>query len=66
MLLPGGGGAGGIITRGWGFRHGTIFLWNLTPFFDIQFKNTSNLVFPGFKVSSESFFPKDFKTGLTF
>ena len=43
-----------------------IFFWNLTLFFDIQFKNTSNLVFPSFKVPSKSFFPKDFKTGLTF
>ena len=27
LLLPGGEGVGGIITRGWGFRHGAkIFL----------------------------------------
>ena len=41
------GGGGGIVQ--------TIF-WNLTHFFDIQFKNTSNLIFLGFKVPSESFF----------
>ena len=42
----------------------TIFqIWH---FFYIQFKNTSNLIFPGFKVPSKSFFPTDFKTGLTF
>ena len=34
--------------------------------FEIQFKNTSNLIFLGFKVPSESFFHKDFKIGLTF
>ena len=35
-------------------------------FFDIQFENTSNLIFPSFKVLSKSFFHKNFKTGLTF
>ena len=55
-LLPGGGGSGMV----------QIFFWNLTHFFDFQFKNTSNLIFPDFKVSSKSFFPKDFKIGLTF
>ena len=35
-------------------------------FFDIQFKNTFNLVFPYFKVPSERFLFKNFKTGLTF
>ena len=43
-----------------------ISFWNLTHFFDIHLKNTSNLIFPDFKVSSKSFFPKDFKIGLTF
>ena len=43
-----------------------IFFWNLTLFFYIQFKNTSGLVFPSFKVPSESFFHKNFITGLTF
>ena len=42
------------------------FFWNLTLFFEIQFKNTSNLIFLGFKVPSESFFHKNFKIGLTF
>ena len=37
-----------------------------TLFFDLQFKNTSNLILLGFKVSSESFFPKFLKTGFTF
>ena len=31
-----------------------------------KFKNTSNLIFLNFKVPSESFFHKDFKTSLTF
>ena len=52
-----GAGSGGMVP---------IFFWNLTLFFDIQFKNVSNLVFLGFKVPSERFFHKDFKTGLTF
>ena len=53
----GGAGAGGMVQ---------FFFWNLTHFFDFEFKNTSNLIFPGFKVPSKSFFPKNFKTGLTF
>ena len=52
-----GGGAGGRVQN---------LFWNLTHFFDIQFKNTSNLIFLGFKVSSERFFHKNFKTGLPF
>ena len=52
-----GGGAGGMVQ---------YFFWNLIHFLDFQFKNTSNLIFLGFKVSSERFFHKDFKTGLTF
>ena len=40
--------------------------WNLTPLFDFKFKNTSNVIFLGFKGPSESFFPKNFKTVLTF
>ena len=57
--MPGGGGAGsgGMVQN---------FFLNLTQFFDIQFKNTSNLIFLGFKVPSESFFQKNFKTGFTF
>ena len=38
----------------------------LRHFFDIQFKNTSNLIFPGFKVPSKSFFPRIAKQGLLF
>ena len=45
---------------------GANFFLNLTHCFDIQFKNTLNLIFLGFKVPSERFFHKDFKTGLTF
>jgi hypothetical protein len=43
-----------------------ILFWNLTPFFDFKFKNIFNLIFPGFKVLSERFLFKNFKTGLTF
>ena len=42
------------------------FFFEFDTFFDIQFKNTVNLIFPGFKVPSESFYHKNFKTGLTF
>ena len=35
-------------------------------FFDIQFKNTSNLILLGFKMSSERFLFMNFKTDLTF
>ena len=42
------------------------FFLKFDTFLDIQFKNTSNLIFSGFKVPSKSFFPKNFKTGLTF
>ena len=85
LLLPGGRGAGGIIS--WGGRvqkhfflpggrgAGGIFSWggrvqnhfsDLKFFFEIQFKNTLNLIFPSFKVPSKSFLFKNFKTGLTF
>ena len=58
-ILPGGGkgGKGGMVQ---------ILFWNLTHFFDFEFKNTSNLTLLGFKVPSERFFHKNFKTGLTF
>ena len=52
-----GAGSGGTVQN---------LFWNLTPFSDFKFKNTSNLIFPGFKVPSESFSFKNFKTGLTF
>ena len=45
---------------------GRIFFLEFDTFFNIQFKNTFNLIFPGFKVPSESFLFKNFKTGLTF
>ena len=55
-----------VIARGVGAGGMVQMFGNLTQFFDIQFKNTSNLIFLGFKVPSESFFPKDFKSGVTF
>jgi hypothetical protein len=57
LLLPGGGGAGGMVH---------FIFFNLTHYFDIQFKNTSNLIFLGFKVPSERFFHKNFKQVLLF
>ena len=42
-------------------RHGAIFFWNLTHFFDIQLKKTSNLIFLDFKVPSERFFSQEFQ-----
>ena len=57
----------GVVVEDDGRRgQGRIFFWNLTPFFDFKFKNTSNLIFPSFKVPSERFLFKNFKTGLTF
>ena len=35
-------------------------------FFYFEFKNTSNLTFPGFKMPSERFLFKNFETGITF
>jgi hypothetical protein len=52
----GGGGAGGMVQ----------FSFEFDTFFYIQFKNTYNLIFLGFKVPSERFFHKNFKTGLNF
>ena len=43
-----------------------IVFWNLRKIFEIQFKNTTNLVLLSFKVPSERFFHKNFKTDLTF
>ena len=63
LLLPGGSGAGGIIN--WGGRVQNHFS-DLKIFFEIQFKNILNLIFPSFKVSSKSSLFKDLKTGLTF
>ena len=45
---------------------GRISFLEFDTFFYIQFKNTSNLIIPGFKVASESFLFRNFKTGLTF
>ena len=45
---------------------GRISFLEFDTFFYFEFKNTSNFIFPGFKVPSESFLFKNFKTGLTF
>ena len=45
---------------------GRIYFLEFYPFFYFEFKNTSNLIFPDFKVPSESFLFKNFETGLTF
>ena len=62
-----------LIFRGWWWKvvggregQGIISFLEFGIFFDIQFKNTSNLIFPGFMVPSKRFFPENFKTGLTF
>ena len=57
---------GVVVEGGWRRGQGRIFFWNLTPFFDFKFKNTSNLIFLGFKVPFERFLFKNLKTGLTF
>ena len=44
--------------------HGAKFFLRFENFFDIQFKNTSNLMLLSFKVPTERFFHKVFKTGL--
>ena len=61
--MPGGESAGSGVGSG-----GTVqnLFCNLTTFFDFKFKNTSDLIFPGFKLPSESFLFKNFKTGLIF
>ena len=55
--LPAVGSAGGLVQKK---------ICRLRIFFDIQFKNTFNLILLSFKVPSERFFHKNFKTGLTF
>jgi hypothetical protein len=57
-ILPGGGGVEG--------GHGANFFLEFDTFFCFKIKNTSNLIFLGFKVPSERFFHKNFKTGLSF
>ena len=66
LLLPGGGGAGGI-TRGSG-AGGMVQkkFCRLKFFFDIQFKNTSSLIFFSVKVPSERFFTMFQKQVLLF
>ena len=55
-------GGGEKVRRGLGAKP----FFRFDRFFQIQFKNTSNLISLGFKMSSERFLFKDFKTGLTF
>ena len=50
------------VRRGQGAK--PLFRFDL--FFEIQFENTFNLILLDFKMSSESFVFKFFKTGLTF
>ena len=66
LVLPGGGG-GGDITRELGCRrHCAKYFLEFRIFFDIQLKNTFNLILLSFKVPSERFYLKVFITGLTF
>ena len=61
--MPGGESAGSGAGSG-----GTVqnLFWNLTHFFDFKFKNTSNLIFPAFKMPSKSFHSRISKQGLLF
>ena len=67
-FLVGGGGREEIDIWGWWWEEGAgkNFFLEFDIFFDIQFKNTSNFIFPGFKVPYETFLFKDFRTGPTF
>ena len=56
------GGGVNKVRRGQGAKP----FFRFDTFFDIKFKNTSNLIFPDFKIPSERFLFEDFKTGLTF
>ena len=58
----GGGGGGGGERGGMAQNHFS----DRTLFFYLQFKNTSNLILLGFKMSSKRFLFKNFKTDLTF
>ena len=57
----------GVVVEGGGREgQGRIFFLEFDTFFDIQFKNTSNLISPSFKVPSKNFFPRISKQGLLF
>ena len=43
---------GVVVDGGWRRGQGRIFFLEFDNFFDIQFKNTSNLIFPSFKMPS--------------
>ena len=58
-----GGGGGGSGGRG-GMPQNQFSV--LIPFSKLQFENTSNLILLGFKMSSERFLIKNFKTDLSF
>ena len=58
----GGGGGGGGGRGGMAQNHFSV----LIPFFKLQFKNTSNLILLGFKMSSEIFFSRISKQILLF
>jgi hypothetical protein len=59
LLLPERGGGGVTLPGDWG-SGGMVpkLFWNLTTFFDIQFKNTSNLNFLDFKCHLKDFFTR--------
>ena len=61
FIYLGGGGEGGG-RRG----QGRNVLGEFDTFFGYSIKNTSNLIFPSFKVPFKSFFHNNFKTGLIF
>ena len=46
--------------------HATFFFLQFDTFLGIHFKSTSNLIFFSFKEPSETFFYKNFNSGLTF
>ena len=58
----GGGGGGGGGRGGMAQNHFS----DRTLFFDLQFKNTSNLILLGFKMSSERFFIQEFQNRVYF
>ena len=71
--LRGQGAKKNLFARGqWCRRHyqlrgqGAKPFFRFDTFFDIQFKNTYNLILLGFKLSSERFLFTNFKTDLTF
>ena len=66
LLLPGGGGAVALLPGDGGSGMVQKRFCRLTKLFDIQFKNTSNLILLSFKVQSERFFTNFSKQVLLF